>query len=51
MLINYIALVIILQSQLQTPSYVVDYARAQGRQIILINEKAETEVPAYLNTL
>jgi len=34
-----------------TSSYVVEHARAQGREIVIINEKAETEVPAYLSKL
>ncbi len=31
-----------------TASYLVDRARAAGREIVVINEKAETEVPALL---
>lgn len=34
-----------------TSSYVVDAARKCGREIVLINENAETEVPAYLHNL
>ena len=31
-----------------TASYVVDHARVYGREVVMINEKAETEVPAFL---
>jgi NAD-dependent deacetylase len=31
-----------------TSSYVVEHARAAGREIVLINERAEEEVPRYL---
>lgn len=34
-----------------TASYVVDHARASGREIVLINKNAETEVPAFLKQL
>jgi NAD-dependent deacetylase len=34
-----------------TASYVVEHARAQGREIIIINARAEIEVPKYLLNL
>ncbi len=34
-----------------TASFVVDHARAAGRKVVIINEKAETEVPAFLQGL
>lgn len=34
-----------------TSSYVVDHARACGREIVLINERAEAEVEKYLERL
>jgi NAD-dependent deacetylase len=34
-----------------TSSYVVDHARATGREIVLINERAEEEVERYLDRL
>ncbi len=33
-----------------TASYIVDHARAARQEIVIINEKAETEVPAFLNS-
>lgn len=34
-----------------TSSYVVQHARAAGREIVMINQSAEAEVPVYLNRL
>jgi NAD-dependent deacetylase len=34
-----------------TASYVADHARAQGREIVVINERAEEEAPRYLRQL
>ena len=34
-----------------TSGYVVEHARAQGREIVMINEQAEVEVGEYLNQI